>query len=322
MNTSSDRTLVSEEQHQELRHQVRRIIEAEGLTVAAAAKDAGVAYTTFHAYLQGTYTGNNGRVGAEVERWLRSREDRRQATRSLPVAPSFQMTQTAERLQAVLQYAQYANDIAIIAGGPGIGKTITCQHYRDENPNVWMVTIEPTTATTNGLLRELCTELGLTERDNAKLARAICGRIDGTRGLLIIDEAQHLDTKALDQLRAIHDRTAIGIVMVGNESVYTRLEGGGRRAEFAQLYSRVGMRHTQAGPRPADVDVLADRWDVTAEERKLLQAIARKPGALRGMTKTLALASMIAHGAGIPRNADHVRQAWAKLAPDERLFAA
>ena len=36
--------------------------------------------------------------------------------------------------------------------------------------------------------------------------------------------------------------------MVGNEAVFARLEGQGKRAGLAQLYSRVGIRVTQARP--------------------------------------------------------------------------
>ena len=39
----------------------------------------------------------------------------------------------------------------------------------------------------------------------------------GREGLLIIDEAQHLLLPALESLRSIHDATACGLVLMGNE---------------------------------------------------------------------------------------------------------
>ena len=46
---------------------------------------------------------------------------------------------------------------------------------------------------------------------------------------------------------------------------------------------------------PGDTDMLLDAWHVQGEpQRALLRKIAKKPGALRGMTKTLRLASMLA----------------------------
>lgn len=322
MNRAFDETAIGADAQETLRAEVRALMERDGLSAAEAAKDAGVPYSTFHAWLRGTYTGNNDKVAGEVRKWVGARKERAEAAAVLPVAPGFLMTPSAERIHAVLQYAQFARDMAVVAGGPGIGKTVTLCNYRDSTPNVWLVTMEPSTSSSHGLLRELCTEMKLLEKEAARLSRAVCGRVEGTQGLIIIDEAQHLAIAALDQLRAIHDRTGVGVVMVGNDQVYARLEGGGRKAQFAQLFSRVGMRHTQAGPRDADIKMLAEAWGATPEEMKLLRVIAKKPGALRGMTKTLALAGMLAAGAGVQRSADHIRQAWTRLAPDERLSAA
>ena len=67
-------------------------------------------------------------------------------------------------------------------------------------------------------------------------------RVNGVRGLLIVDEAQHLSLRALETLRALHDATGAGLALMGNAVVYARLTGGRRAAEFAQLFSRVGKR--------------------------------------------------------------------------------
>lgn len=322
MNKAFDETAVTADQQEALRARVRAELERTGEPKSAAAKEAGVAYSTFTAWLDGTYGGRTDKVAADVRRWMDTRAARQDQAAALPEAPAFQRTPSAERMLAVLQYAQFASDMAVIAGGPGIGKTEVCRHYKATAANVWLVTMEPSTGGVGGLLRELCFEMRLEVREQVQLARRVCQRIEDTRGLIVVDEAQHLATAALDQLRAIHDRTGVGICIVGNEAVYARLEGGGRKAQFAQLFSRVGMRLTQAGPRDADIAMLADCWGATPEELKLLRAIARKPGALRGMTKTLALASMVARGAEQVRGPDHIRQAWARLAPDERLTAS
>ena len=67
----------------------------------------------------------------------------------------------------------------------------------------------------------------------------IVQRLQGTKGLLILDEAQHLMLPALESLRSIYDTTECGLVLMGNEAVYSRLSGR-RSAEFAHLFSRVG----------------------------------------------------------------------------------
>ena len=50
-----------------------------------------------------------------------------------------------------------------------------------------------------------------------RLEAEIADRVRGTHGLLIVDEAQHLDTRALEVLRGLHDQAGIGLALMGNE---------------------------------------------------------------------------------------------------------
>ncbi|MFP4005052.1 MAG: AAA family ATPase, partial [Alphaproteobacteria bacterium] len=170
----------------------------------------------------------------------------------------------------------------------------------------------------HGVLTELCDVMRVGELSAAKLSRAIGAKARGTGGLIIVDEAQHLSTAALEQLRAFPDKYAVGLALIGNEEVYARIEGGGRKPKFAQLFSRIGMRMTRSNPQAQDIHMLIDAWGVkTKEEEKLLKLIARKPSALRGMTKCLKLATLIASGQGVERTDEHIRMAWARLSPED-----
>lgn len=307
-----------QERQDAIRAAVRQIMAEHRLNQTDVARDSGVAYGTFTSWMGGKYQGNNEKVGAEIQIWLDARHSRAKVLATLPPMPGFQMLPTAARIIDMLTFAQNGCDLCVVAGGAGIGKTTAAEHYRDTNPNVWMVTMEPCTSRTNAMLNEVCDALGIAERSQAKLSHAIARKVRGTGGLILVDEGQHLETRAFDQLRSIHDRCGIGVAVLGNETVYARLEGEGRKPAFAQLFSRVGRRLVQGRPKASDVCQLIAAWGVTdADEKRLLRAIANKPGALRAVAKTMKLASILAAGAEETRTAKHIRSAWKMLSPED-----
>ena len=151
----------------------------------------------------------------------------------------------------------------------------------------------------------------------AKITRAVCDRVRGTGGLIIIDEAQHLSPEAHDMVRSIHDDADIGVALLGNEAIHTRLEGDGKRERFAQLTSRVGVRISKPRALKRDIDALLTAWNVEGQaERALLHVIARKPGALRLMSKVLKLAHMMAGADGVAVSAPLIRAAFSRVSTD------
>ena len=304
----------SEAEIAEIRERAKRVSETEGRTVTDVAKESGVPYQTFYAFINGTYNGNNARVAGDVVIWLESREEKKQAAMAVPRDVPFVKTPSAEAILNILMFAQVMPEIVVVAGGPGIGKTSSAEQYRSRNPNVWMVTMEPCSRSTYPMLSAIAEEMDVAEKVQTRLSRAIGRKVDGRGGLLIIDEAQHLDTMAIDQLRALYDKYQVGIALLGNQSVYSKLEGESRKDGFAQLFSRIGHRITQNKPRAQDVCLLLAEWGVTdKKELQFLKAIAAKPGGLRVLTKTMKLATMLAGGADEPRGLEHIKAAWGNL---------
>lgn len=300
---------------------LRAVMEADrSVTQSRVARETGLSSGAVSAWLSGTYRADPAGIESKVQRWIAAYQEREQAAKRLPDAPAWVPTPTADRILLALSHTQVTGDVAVIYGGAGLGKTTAIRRYAAGGLNVWVATMTPATAAVVPALEEIAEAVGLSSGQisgAARLHRAIVKRVSGSGGLLVIDEASHLSVQSLDQVRSIHDATGIGLAMVGNESVFARLTGGGTRAAYLdRLYSRIGKRLRLIGSTQADVERLLAAWQVTDKRcRDLLVSVARKPGALRGVTKVLRLAAMRAAAAGRAIELADLEHAVRELSP-------
>jgi DNA transposition AAA+ family ATPase len=279
--------------------QVEEVAGRDRLSRQDVATLSGVPYGTLSSWWIGKYPGKIEAVTQRVQLWLDGYLAQRNTRSALPGDPPFVLTQTAGAFLASLQMAQAVGTMAVISGGAGTGKTTAVCQYRKTTANVWVVTARADTAAMGALLEAVCGALGISERIARRRAGACIDRLRDTGGLLIIDEAQHLTTEALELLRGIHDASAVGMALVGNETVYSRLEGRGRTPEFAQLFSRIGRRTRRSNPLKSDIDAMVAAWGITdAGQSRLLRAIGTKPGGLRNIRMTMRHAHLLAMGEG------------------------
>ncbi len=314
MTDTNSETLLDDASIERLRVDARSVITGEKLTQRAAAGEANVAEGTFNAWLNGTYAGDNAKVAAEVAKWLEARRQRKRIKSIVPLAPAFIQTKTAQRIIDVLSYAQTLRDMGLIIGSPGTGKTTAIEYYRAAYPSVFVATMEPAKSSTHHLLSELANVLGLPGKTPLALSDAIVRRLKDKDALLIVDEAQHLKSEAIDQLRTVHDKAKCGVVLAGNESIVSKLGDPDRTPQLAQLYSRFGLRLNLARPSNADVDALLKAWAVESkDEQAFMRLVAAKPGGLRALTKTMTAAGAMAGGNNEQRELAHLKDAWGRV---------
>ena len=309
-------TPLTDEQIDAIRVEAKRVASEHYPSQAAAARDAGIAESTFAALLAGTYNGKMEAQAPKLQAWLASRAERAKTSATMAKAPGFQLLPSSQKVWSALSWSQVAPAFVPIVGVPGVSQTTTGEHYRDSNPNVWMVSMTPSTASASALLAEICLAMDVDERSTTRMSRAIGQRVKGVQGLIIIDEAQMLTVAALEEARILVDRAKVGVTVLGNRTIHARLYGKGQESH-GQLFSRASIKPKLFAPMAGDICQMVAAWGVTdPAEIAFLKVVGRKIGALRNIDTVLKLASMLAAGAGQPRTLAHIRSAWEQIDVD------
>ncbi|EKO3713610.1 AAA family ATPase [bacterium 19MO03SA05] len=295
--------------------QINSVLESKVITAAQLAKEISLSPAALSQVLKGKYAADPIAIINKLEKWLNLRQER---IATPNVNPGFVMTETAKLITSDLTYAQVTESIVVIFGASGVGKSETLREYKRRNNNVWMITASPSRSSLTECLYEIALELGLDDAPRRKgpLSRVIRQRLDKSEGLVIIDEADHLDYPTLEELRILQEETGIGMAFVGNNKVYTQLTGGRRNEDFARLFSRIAKKRGLHKTRQADVRSIANAWQImTEKEMGLMLQISERPGGLRLLTKTLKLSAMYAQGKTITEAL--LRKAFAELDANE-----
>ncbi|XDF79170.1 AAA family ATPase [Aliivibrio fischeri] len=278
---------------------IRTILDSKEVSASQLAKEMSVSPATISQILKGSYKADTTKIIEKMAKWLTLREQKNNA----PITnPGFVMTTTAKQIINDMTYAQISESIVVIYGASGVGKSEAIREYKRTNNNVWHITASPSRSSLTECLYELAMELGMDDapRRKGSLSRVIRNRLQGSEGLVVIDEADHLDYPTLEELRIMQEETGIGMVLVGNNKVYTQLTGGRRNEDFARLFSRIAKKRGIHKTKQADVKAIAEAWGIHQEaERKTMINISERPGGLRLLSKTLKLAAMFANGSTI-----------------------
>jgi type II secretory pathway predicted ATPase ExeA len=141
-----------------------------------------------------------------------------------------------------------------ITGEPGIGKTITLRSLVEQiNEEVLISMIVNPTISSEELLKAVALDFGLRPQDienqsGEHILRLIQVRLidlveQGTIAVIVIDEAQNLSDRALEQICLIsnieiHKKKAVKIILVGQ----LELENNLQRPELKKIFQRITVR--------------------------------------------------------------------------------
>lgn len=283
--------------------QVKQLIADKGFTQAQIAKECGFSGGALSSYFKGTYGGDNDKIEVALQSWL---DGQTKKTATFVSAPDFVDTPTAAKIFADFDFVKMFGKMGVVYGASGVGKTQAARQYTRANNNVWMITARPSICTINEVLYEMALELGISDAPKraGKLSRMLKIKLAGTRGLVIIDEADHLPLKVLEELRILQEDSEVGFMLIGNDKVYTQMQGGfNQRHEFARLWSRNAKRQSVQKNSKKDIDAVAAAWGLELSDSKLMTAlysIGQGAGSLRALTNYLQLAGLQARARNEP----------------------
>lgn len=296
-----------------LRDAVRDRKERGQLSLPQIAAASGVSAPVISLFLSGNYTGDNEKQAAKLQAWLDAQEAKERSRAMRPTIPGFIMTDTARTLMSVMESAQFDSELAVVTGNAGLGKTMAAKAYQGRTNNVWLLTADPSLSSPSAVLQELADVLGCNDKGQRRI-RVIIRRLKDTEGLLIVDEAQHLSVRAIEELRSIHDLAGIGVMFMGNAPLNAKFDGLGRTPEFAQLFSRIGLRKNLRSPRQKDMCLILNEWGIEDNDvRETAKRIGKCSGGLRTMNKVIRNAKKIAQVKGHERLTEaDLEAAWAE----------
>ncbi len=226
---------------EQARQQLKDFLSQSHKTQRQVAKELALSEAVVSQFLKGIYIGSNETVAAQVLSYLESGKQRQISAKAPEFSPDLR---NAKKVTFAARYAHLNNDIALVYGAAGAGKTTALKEYAKNNRGVIYIAADTSVKTARTVLFLILEALGEETRGTEFiLTRRLVGLLSGTNRLLIIDEADHLSFNALQAVRNLNDVAGIGIVFSGNDIIKYQMYGRGS-VKLDQLRTRVGIEKT------------------------------------------------------------------------------
>lgn len=219
-----------------LREQFNDYLLNNNVSQASVARALGISASALNQWLSNEYKGNVDKITESVKSFLIRQAEKKSQIKFEIV---FCNTTVAKKTFEVARICHLDNEIGIIYGDAGLGKTVALKEYARLNPDVVLIeaTLGYTTKVVISKLHRAIGYDGLGSINN--MFEDIVDRLRGSGRLIIVDEAEHLPYRALELLRRIYDMAEVGILLVGMPRLLSNIRG--LHGQFLQLYSRVGI---------------------------------------------------------------------------------
>lgn len=278
-----------------LARRLKKFQDQSGVSVADIAREIVYSRTTVSRYINGKYDSDPAELEAKLAEYLTRHtgvQHEAPAPAVTPAAakrPQFYGSRDAKAVLGVCQSCQEYTGMGLVVGRSGYGKTHTLREYA-KLPRVAYVECDDTMSSRD-LVEAIEEALGIPNGYGTiwRRTKGIRHFFDINQGyLLIIDEADKLISKytqkKMEVLRAIFDKSPVGIVMAGEPKLEAQVKGYlARMANRVEFYARLN------GLAPSEVEGFLTGFDIDDNAMLELKARACNPqtGCFRLLDRTL-----------------------------------
>ena len=281
-------------QNETLRAGLQAYMENNNLTLAELARELDSTPSPVSKYLNQKPEGDVLKLEAKIEDVIKNASRRRTSKNDVF------STAVTRQIAGTFETIRETNDIGLIFGPAGIGKTCACELYTRSHPVAVMVTASQMTATGQALQRAVFNAVGSSSwRGNTARADWLVQKFQGSNRLLIVDNAQRLSLSGLQWFFDFLDATGCPGALVGNPEVLQAI----RKSD--QQFSRIGLKTEikPAGVKAAEIKRVAAEMitqllpESGAELQAVAEIVAERHGHFRSLRKQLLLTRKIKENA-------------------------
>ena len=242
----------------ELKEQLRRIIAGENISQKEIAKKLNYSQAAVNTYLNGKYEGNLAEFETALKKFFGHFKAKKEQER---IRLEFRETTPAVKFMNTASICHLNSEIGLCAGASGLGKTTAINRYAQTHSGV--IVIDPgEDITVRTLLKLIGRKLRLKFPNNMscqEFTEKVVNRLINSEYLIIIDEAENIDSSCFRTLRKIHDRCnfTCGLLFVGTERLAANLAR--MQGEFSYVTNRLGFIEVLDGLTRGDVNMLINQ---------------------------------------------------------------
>ncbi|MEO0258985.1 MAG: AAA family ATPase [candidate division WOR-3 bacterium] len=288
----------------DIRAELRQLMEERGISLTAISRAIGRSTAAISQYLSGSYAGNISQLEEILQGYITRYKEK---LRKPKLCIEFVNTSIARKCFEVARLCHLDGEMGLLYGDAGLGKTMAIKEYAKRNSDVVLIEAD-LGYTAKIVIAEIYKALGLPGEACGHIHNMmdrIVERLKGSGRLIIIDEAEHLPYKALELIRRIHDKTGVGILLVGMPRLRDNVAGS--NYQYKQLYSRIGVSVKLSALRVDDVEQIVQ--SVLPKANGLCKEFFKYSGAnTRTLSKLIARSIRVAEINNIDITADVIRE--------------